>query len=174
MSVPLRVMAQAWLDGQDKKEAERSVTELSTLVLASRQANVRQTLYSPLIATKTKKATLAHAGFTDAVVAIIGWIDRNALWKKLPNFVWHTQNLLESKAVSRQAKVWSAIALTAKEKTSLLTRLKKRFEQEVTIHAEVAPEILGGLVIDFAGVRVDASVRGKLTRIKESLQAANV
>lgn len=167
-------MAQAWLDGQNKKDADLSVAQMEIVTEAVKITAVRQALFSPLLETKVKVDAITASGFSEPVRKIIGWIDSTHNWKKLSGFVWHAKNLLEHKAAARQAKVWSAVELTGKEKTLLLERLSKRFGQEIGLEAAVAPDLLGGLVVDFAGERIDASVRGKLNRIKENLLATNV
>lgn len=68
----------------------------------------------------------------------------------------------------RSATVTSAIPLTQKEITEI-----ERFIQgkkELTLETRVDPNILGGIIIEMDGKRIDASVAGACQQLRESLR----
>ena len=169
MNLPIRVMVQAWMDSLSHDDTQRAVAELQVLNEASRQTKFRRALYSPLIDIKNKIDALQKAGFNTASLQLITWIEHKGLWKHLPIFVRQAETLLATQAILREAQVISAVPLSASEKNKLLIRLKKKFGEELTLKTRVDAQIIGGLVIDFAGVRQDASVRTKLAQVKAAI-----
>ena len=72
-----------------------------------------------------------------------------------------------------RVQVTSAVALGANE-AKLKAVLEKTLKQEVQIEAKVDPEILGGLVVQVQDRIFNASLKGELERLKESLTAEAV
>jgi len=72
-----------------------------------------------------------------------------------------------------RVQVTSAVALGANE-AKLKTVLENTLKQEVQIEARVDPEILGGLVVQVQDRIFNASLKGELERLKESLTAEAV
>lgn len=59
--------------------------------------------------------------------------------------------------------------LSPEERAKLRARLKEALEREVTLEEEVAPELLAGVELVIGGKRLDASVRGRLARLRQAL-----
>ncbi|MCE9624189.1 MAG: F0F1 ATP synthase subunit delta [Deltaproteobacteria bacterium] len=72
-----------------------------------------------------------------------------------------------------RVQVTSAVALGANE-AKLKAVLESSLKQEVQIEAKVDPEILGGLVVRVQDRIFNASLKGELERLKESLTAEAV
>ena len=69
----------------------------------------------------------------------------------------------------RSATVTSAIPLTHKELAEL-ERFMKGTKKELTLETRVDPTILGGVIIEMDGTRIDASVAGACQQLRQSLR----
>ena len=68
-----------------------------------------------------------------------------------------------------KASVSSAKTLDAAELTQLRNALKKRFDREVEITAQVDESLIGGAVIHTGDIVIDGSIKTKLARLHASL-----
>lgn len=68
-----------------------------------------------------------------------------------------------------QVKIVTATKLTNEYEQKLAAALSKRTGRAVTLESEVNPSILGGAVIHIGDRVIDGSIRGKLTRLYQSL-----
>ena len=69
----------------------------------------------------------------------------------------------------RSATVTSAIPLTQKELEEL-EKLIKGKKEDLTLETRIDPAILGGIIIEMDGKRIDASVAGACQQLRESLR----
>ena len=74
----------------------------------------------------------------------------------------------ESERVLR-VRVTTAVALESAQASAIGAALKKRFDRDIEIEAKVDPSVLGGALINAAGLVIDASVRGRLERLAQDL-----
>jgi F-type H+-transporting ATPase subunit delta len=174
MSLPMRVMAEAWLSRIDKKETASLLIQLESLEQALKNSQVRRIMFSPILVAEAKQQILKKAGFSVAMARLSLWFDKKNLWRHLSKFIWHVRDLLALQTEKHEAKILTAVALSKSEQKTLSRKLSDRFKDEILLKQEVEPEILGGLIIDYAGLRIDASVRGKLARLRESIKVANI
>jgi len=72
-------------------------------------------------------------------------------------------------ALEKRSKVRVVTATQVEEsfRQKLAHALTKRINQDVTLHCEVDPKILGGAIIHIGDRVIDGSIRGKLTRLLE-------
>ncbi|MFO7326599.1 MAG: F0F1 ATP synthase subunit delta [Pseudomonadota bacterium] len=68
-----------------------------------------------------------------------------------------------------KAKVTAAKELSGDELESIRAALKRRFGREVEIEAAVDESLIGGAVIAAGDVVIDGSLRGKLSRLQNTL-----
>ncbi|MCW1892088.1 MAG: ATP synthase F1 subunit delta [Candidatus Uhrbacteria bacterium] len=68
------------------------------------------------------------------------------------------------------ARVTSAIELTAAETKKIIQTLSTRTGMDITIKQIIDPQIIGGLHIRIADWEFDATVKGRLERIKHTLR----
>jgi F-type H+-transporting ATPase subunit delta len=66
--------------------------------------------------------------------------------------------------------VTSAYALSAEEAGKLKAALTRRFQREVNMTSDVDASLIGGAVIRAGDTIIDGSVRGKLSKLAESIQ----
>lgn len=68
------------------------------------------------------------------------------------------------------AYVTSAGELSADQRTALSEKLSVIFGAPVTLHADIDPELLGGVVVRVGDERIDGSIAGKLAQLRRSLR----
>ena len=70
-----------------------------------------------------------------------------------------------------EAKVTSAVPLTEEEKKKLIAKLEETYKGRVRATYSVNSTILGGLIVEVDGKIMDGSLRHRLHRVKEVLNA---
>lgn len=78
----------------------------------------------------------------------------------------YRDSIRESRAV-----VVSAAPLTDTEKARLVESLEKRSGRSVRAEYRVDPSLIGGLVVEMDGTRMDGSLRQRLRDVKETMEA---
>ena len=68
------------------------------------------------------------------------------------------------------AYVSSAGELSATQRTELADKLTKIYGAPVTLHVEIDPDLLGGVVIRVGDERIDGSIAGKLAELRRNLK----
>jgi F-type H+-transporting ATPase subunit delta len=70
-----------------------------------------------------------------------------------------------------EATVTSAVPLTPEETAAIRTRVEAMAGSAVELRTEVNPDLLGGLTIQIRDRLLDASIRGRLERLRDQLHA---
>lgn len=70
-----------------------------------------------------------------------------------------------------EVTVTSAFPMSDAETTKLAASLKRRFAQDVRVSVEVDPALMGGVVVRFGDLVIDASVRGRLNKLASTLNS---
>jgi F-type H+-transporting ATPase subunit delta len=81
------------------------------------------------------------------------------------------QRLLNATRGVVTATVTSAVPLTPDESAEIRTRVEAMAGTAVEIRSEVDPDLLGGLTIQVRDQLLDASIRGRLERLRDQLHA---
>lgn len=68
------------------------------------------------------------------------------------------------------AYVTAAGELSAQQRTELADKLSRIFDAPVTLHVEIDPELLGGVVVRVGDERIDGSISGKLAALRRDVQ----
>ncbi|WP_018295780.1 F0F1 ATP synthase subunit delta [Corynebacterium lubricantis] len=71
------------------------------------------------------------------------------------------------------AHVVSAEALNEGQRSALAEKLERIYGQEMSVHSEVDPSLLGGMVIRVGDEVIDGSTRSKITRYRTNLAATS-
>jgi len=77
------------------------------------------------------------------------------------------KKLLDASRQTINAKVTSAIELTASEKEQLKHKLEKKSGCSVILECHIDKSLLGGLVIEMDGNLIDGSLRHRLQEVKD-------
>jgi F-type H+-transporting ATPase subunit delta len=67
--------------------------------------------------------------------------------------------------------VESAKKLTSKQQQKIAASLEKRLARKVKLNCSVNPELIAGVIITADDLVIDGSVRGKLSRLSDTLQS---
>jgi len=89
----------------------------------------------------------------------------------LPAVVAHFGRLLDESRGTVAATVTSAAPLQEEQAESVRTRVEAMTGRDVRMTADVDPELIGGLVVRVGDQLIDASVRGRLERLRDQLVA---
>lgn len=88
----------------------------------------------------------------------------------LPEIAAQFEALKAEAEKTLDVKITAAVELTGRQVDTYTQALRQRFEQEVNISVDIDPGLVGGAVIRAGDTVIDGSVRGRLTRLVESLQ----
>ena len=72
-----------------------------------------------------------------------------------------------------EAVITSATPLTAAESDAISARVKAMTGSGVTLRSEIDPDLIGGLTVRIGDQLLDASVRGRLERLRDKLVAGS-
>ncbi|WP_127783775.1 F0F1 ATP synthase subunit delta [Rhodococcus sp. X156] len=67
------------------------------------------------------------------------------------------------------AHVRSAVALSAQQEERLAASLGRTYGREVTLHVEVDPELIGGMVVQVGDEVIDGSIAGRVDELRRRL-----
>ena len=96
--------------------------------------------------------------------------DRSRL-ELLPAIVAEYQRLLNRERGIASALITSATELSAEEQRALEERLRQMTGSDVELDVRVDEELIGGLTVRIGDRLLDASVRGRLERLRDELVA---
>ncbi|MDE0423080.1 MAG: F0F1 ATP synthase subunit delta [Gammaproteobacteria bacterium] len=88
----------------------------------------------------------------------------------LPEIAAQFEALKAEAEKTLDVEITAAVGLTDRQVDAYSTALRERFDQEVSVKVEVDPGLVGGAVVRAGDTVIDGSVRGRLTRLIESLQ----
>ncbi|WJY67843.1 F0F1 ATP synthase subunit delta [Corynebacterium auris] len=162
------------LGAEEQGQLEQVEGELFQLsVLLENEKELSQLLSDRTAGAQQKRGLLANViygkvtMFTEALaLQVIGRPERNPI-DDLAAVAAQVADM-RGKAVAR---VTSAEALDASQREALAGKLKDLYGQEMAIHSEVDPSLLGGMIIRVGDEEIDGSTRGKLTRLRADLAA---
>lgn len=95
----------------------------------------------------------------------------NKRLKLLPEIVELYEALKAEREKTIDVEVTSAFAMSDDAQGKLAAALKKRLQREVKLNTHVDAALIGGVVVRAGDLVIDASVRGKLNKLVESINA---
>ncbi|MCX7832567.1 MAG: ATP synthase F1 subunit delta [Actinobacteria bacterium] len=135
---------------------------------------LRQLIYSENIDSGIKKKIfldLFEGRISPYLIALLNYlIDANKL-SKLPSLIHYMKAKAERILRKRQSEVITAFELDETLKKSIDDAIRKLSQGEVNIVYKLDPELIGGLQLRVGDTFIDASIRGKLERFKNSVKA---
>ena len=162
-------------------DSAKSLTRVEKDLKAVAQAfdvspELKRMTASPVHATEDKVAAMTaiakKVGASTLVQQFVGTVAANRRAADLPDIIKSFQAKLALRRGSQIAKVTSAKALTAAEKTQIKSKLKAVTGQTVTMETEVDPDLLGGFVVKLGSRVFDASLKTKLDDLRLALKSA--
>ena len=150
----------------------RSLAALSSAIIDSRE--FAALIASPLIGRKDAAkafAALAPGLSLDPITAkFLGVLARNGRKNELRPIIRAFNRIAADFRGEISAEVTSAHPLKDDQLDALKAQLKGRTGRDVTIDANVDPDILGGIVIKLGSEMIDASIRTKLNRLASAMK----
>ena len=106
-----------------------------------------------------------------AVANLVRLLTQRSRLDLLPRIATEFQRLVNRQRGIVEATVTSALPLNRAETESLTTRIQAMTGAEVDLRSIVDPKLIGGLTVRVGDTLLDASVRGRLERLREQLVA---
>ena len=150
----------------------RSLDTLASALVDSRE--FAELIASPLIG--RKDAAKAFAALSPGLsldpltTNFLGVLARNGRKNALQSIIRAYRRIAADHRGEISAEVTSAHPLKDDQLDALKTQLKGRTGRDVTIDANVDPDILGGIVIKLGSEMIDASIRTKLNRLASAMK----
>ena len=134
--------------------------------------DIRQLLANPGLE-EQKKAELilevAEDGVTDQVRNFFAVLAENRRLTLLPEIAALFNTYRADLERTVDIEVTAAFELTDEQQQKLAQALSKKLERQVSLAASLDKSLIGGVIIRTGDLVIDASVRGKLTKLADAL-----
>lgn len=172
--IAVRYAKALFMSSKDRDVLE-AVREDMELILAAVTGipDLRKLLESPVIEAGKKTSVLLsifEGKISDLTLDFIRLVTGNNREDYLDGISRHYIKLYKEEKGIKIASVETAAPLTKELRQEMIALIKKAFKAEIELHEEVKSELIGGFVLRVEDQQLDASVRGKLIRIKKELQ----
>jgi F-type H+-transporting ATPase subunit delta len=144
------------------RDAVTSVDELSAL------------LDNPEVDSRVKQEVLADlaSGAEDIVVNFVKLIAEKGRADELAAIVDEYDTLVAEQQRILDVELTTAQELSEDEFKSILDKIESASGRKVQAERKVDPDLIGGIVLQAGSMRLDASVRGRLERLRQDLTHA--
>ncbi|MFH1648056.1 MAG: ATP synthase F1 subunit delta [Chloroflexota bacterium] len=155
----------------EKKELERWQSDLEKVVGVTGDDVFKAALESPKIKIADKQRLLSErlGDISPLALNLVLMLISRGFVGVLGKVAEEYRRLLDAYHGIEKADVVTAVPLDDKDKDKLAERLSALVGSKVVLKAEVAPEILGGIVARVGGKLLDGSTRSKLAALKREL-----
>ena len=173
MAVAYRIYARALFDAaKDRDRLARVREDLADFVAAVDEVpELRALLRDPVLDPREK---------ADALDSILGGVDelvRNFLLlvaeknrtAQIEEIAHEFDRLVAAEERRLKVDLTTAFELSDKEAKSIVGQIEKASGRQVDATRSVDPDLIGGLILQAGSMRVDASVRGRLNRLRHDL-----
>ncbi|MBI2167809.1 MAG: ATP synthase F1 subunit delta [Candidatus Omnitrophica bacterium] len=143
-----------------------------TARLTARHPEIANLLGNTTISREEKEdfiGKILPSGSSSLLVNFIKVLVRKKRFRDLSLIQERFHRLYEEKKGLQKVRVESAVALTGALEEKLRRALEKKLDLKVTLENSINPALLGGLVLDFDGTRIDGSYRTALEGLKQTL-----
>lgn len=155
---------------------DRWASDLHTaaeLLADERVARVVDNLALPLAQRETVLERLLGRRLTGPALNLVRLLARRGRLDILPAVAGHFDRLLDRSRGIVAATVTSAAPLSPDEAKAVGARVHAMTGKQVRLSATVDPDLIGGLIVRVGDQWIDASVRGRLERLRDQLVAGN-
>jgi F-type H+-transporting ATPase subunit delta len=154
---------------------ERWEADLDSLRELLRDRELRAVLEHPAIAYARKEAVLRRVarGVSDQPLNLVLLMVRRGRPGAIDRMVEHFGTLLRRHRGVELAEVRSALPLEADQRRAVVARLGELTGSEIEINEVVDGSLIGGIAVRIGDQLYDASVRGRLERLRARLTAAS-
>ena len=131
-------------------------------------------LENPEIDSRVKADVLARvaAGSNDVVVNFLRLIAEKGRAGELPEIVDELDVLVAARNRVLDVEITTAYELADADFSKVLSQIETASGRKVQAERNVDPDLIGGIVLQAGSMRLDASVRGRLERLRHDLTHA--
>ena len=176
MSVSDRVYARALFDAAlDENRVGPVREQLAQLVAAEAEVpELRELLRNPQLDPRARGAALEDllSGGEELLRNFLLVLVDKGRAGQLEEIAREFERLVAEHEGIVHAELTTAIELSDKEAGDLLRRIEEASGRKVEATRKVDPELIGGIVLQVGSHRLDASVRGRLNRLRRELANA--
>ena len=173
MSVVDRVYAQALFDAAKERGRLDAVREeLADFVESSREIpELRELLRNPLLDRRVKAAALEElvGGDEDVLRNFLVLLVEKGRAAELDEIAREFERLAAAEEGVLDVELTTAVELSDRDARELVEQIERASGRKVIANRRVDPELIGGMVLQAGSLRLDASVRGRLNRLREEL-----
>lgn len=102
---------------------------------------------------------------------LVGLLAKNKRLALLPEIAKLFEGLKAESEKSIDVEVVSAFAMDAGDEAKLASALKTRLQRDVKLSSQVDSSLIGGMIVRTGDLVIDGSVRGKLKKLTETMNA---
>jgi F-type H+-transporting ATPase subunit delta len=176
VSVSDRVYARALFDAAlEENKLEPVREQLAQFVAAETEVpELRELLRNPQLDPQARKAALRDllAGGEELLQNFLLVLVDKGRTAQLDEIAREFERLVAQHEGIVSAELTTAIELTDEEANDLLRRIEKSTGRKLEATRKVDPDLIGGIVLQIGSFRLDASVRGRLERLRRELATA--
>jgi F-type H+-transporting ATPase subunit delta len=175
VAVAHRVYAEALLEAAGEKgclaEVREELADFVALVEGSEE--LRGLLRNPQIEAHVKRDALAAAlGEADELVRnFLLLVAEKGRIAEIDQIQAELERLIAREARVLELELVTAVELTDEEGAKVVRQIEDASGRRVEATRRVDPSIIGGIVVQAGSQRLDASVRGRLARLRQELTA---
>ena len=173
MSVADRVYARALFDAALEENRLEPVREqLAQIVAAEEEVpELRQLLRNPQLDPRARAAALEDllSGGDELLRNFVLVLVDKGRAGQLEEIGREFERLVAEHEGIVHAELTTAIELSDEEERDLVSRIEKASGRKVEATRNVDPDLIGGIVLQAGSLRLDASVRGRLNRLRQNL-----
>lgn len=125
----------------------------------------------PLAQRQALAAALLEGRVRPGALRLVNLIVQRGRVGALPRVAEDFVRLLNAHRGVVMATVTSAVPLTADETAAIRSRVEAMAGATVDLRSEVDPDLLGGVTVQVGDRLLDASIRGRLERLRDQLHA---
>jgi F-type H+-transporting ATPase subunit delta len=174
LAVAHRIYARALFDAAKEQSRLSQVhEELGDFVAATREVpELRALLENPEIDHRTKQAALGEllAGGEELVRNFLLLLIEKGRAAELEEITREFESLVAAEEKRLAVDLTTAYELSDDDAKQILAQIEKRSGRQVEGTRSVDPSLIGGFVLRAGSMLVDASVRGRLERLRQDLK----
>jgi F-type H+-transporting ATPase subunit delta len=171
-----RIYAHALFDAaQDRDRLETVREELEDLVhMVAEVPELAALLEDPEVDSRAKGDVLAEIlGDSDELVRnFVRLLAEKGRAPELPGIAAEFDALVHAEQQVLDVQLTTAQDLSDEDFDNILARIEKASGRKVDATRKVDPDLIGGLVLQAGSMRLDASIRGQLDRLRHDLAHA--
>ncbi|HET7129999.1 MAG TPA: ATP synthase F1 subunit delta [Gaiellaceae bacterium] len=167
-----RALFEAAQERQKLEAVQKQLAQLREAVTSVEE--LRLMLENPEVDSRVKQDVLAQiaTGADESVVNFVKLLAEKGRAAELGEVADELDALVASEQRILDVRLTTAHELSDKEFKKILGSIEKASGRKVQAERDVDPDLIGGLVLQAGSMRLDASVRGRLERLRHDLTHA--